>query len=68
MAVLPAANIQWVDSSGKPTQALLKFMSALAIGRTGPYTEATNDASAAAAGVAVGQIYQSSGALRVRIK
>lgn len=67
LAVLPSPSIPWVNQQGQPTQALIQFMTALAAGNIGPLVSAANDAAAAKAGVPVNGLYQSSGAVRIRL-
>lgn len=70
-SVLPSSAFAWVDSSGKPTQPFAQFMSAFVAAMQsanfGSLPSATDDAAAAKAGVAVGQLYQNSGAVRIRL-
>ena len=71
---LPPLTAAWVDSSGSPTQvwrnyllSVDKLLQGLAGAKVGPLTSAANDASAAAAGVPVGGLYQTSGTVKVRL-
>jgi hypothetical protein len=66
-AVLPSPVVAWVDSQGKPTQVFTQFMTLFAATNFGPLPQAGNDVAAAKAGVAVGQLYQSAGAVRIRL-
>ena len=66
-AILPQISMPWVDSQGRPTEQFRNFMIALAANKVGPLTTAPNDAAAATAGVAIGQLYQSSGSVRIRV-
>lgn len=76
---LPAKNkfdpsFQLVDNAGRPTQyfrdymaALDKLVTAMATGMNVALTNAANDAAAAAAGVAIGQLYRNGSVIMVRI-
>ncbi len=67
LAVLPTPSLPWIDKEGRPTLALIQFMTAIAAGNIGPLVSAANDAAAAAAKVPVNGLYQSSGAVRIRL-
>ena len=66
-AVLPPTNQPWVDAQGRPTQAFVTFMTALAQNNIGPFPSAANDAAAAKAGVPIGALYQNNGSVQIRI-
>ena len=63
---LPSASIPWIDKEGRPTQAFIQHMTAQAAGKTGPYISAADDVAAAKAGVAINQVYELAGGLRIR--
>ena len=66
---MPSPGIPWVDASGRPTPAFAQFMTALASGNfSNILPSATDDASAAKAGVQVGGAYINGGSLAIRQK
>jgi hypothetical protein len=72
---LPQPNFPYVDGQGKPTLQFAQYVAALdAVVRSlagdtvGTLTNAANDAAAATAGIAVGQLYRNGSAVMVRIK
>jgi hypothetical protein len=65
-APLPSPTLPWVDSTGRPTQQFMQFMTLFSAGNVGPLTSAANDAVAAKAGVSVGQLYQNNGVVMIR--
>lgn len=67
LAILPPPSITWIDAQGRPTQAFTQFMAAIAANNIGPLAAAANDAAAATAGVPINGLYQSSGAVRIRL-
>lgn len=66
---LPRGDFPWVDpKTGKPTQVFLLYMTSLAQGYPGwNLINAANDAAAATAGVAIGQIYRNGSVLQIRV-
>ena len=71
---LPPLTAAWVDSNGSPTQvwrnyllSVDKLLQGLAGAKVGPIPSAANDAAAAAAGVPIGGLYQTSGTVKVRL-
>jgi hypothetical protein len=73
LSPLPPLSAAWVDKNGVPTliwrQYLISSDAVLrgAAGATfGPLAAAANDAAAAAAGVPVGGLYQTSGTVKIR--
>jgi hypothetical protein len=75
LAPLPPPNAALASPNGQGVaqgfaqylQSLDALVRALALGNIGPLTSAANDAGAAAAGVAIGGLYQNSGAVRIRL-
>lgn len=67
LAVLPSSALPWVDQQGRPTLPLIQFMTALASSNIGPLTSAANDAAAAKAGVPVNGLYETGGAVKIRL-
>jgi hypothetical protein len=67
LSVLPSSALPWVDGQGRPTTQMIQFMTAIAASNIGPLTSAANDAAAAKAGVPVNGLYQSSGAVKIRL-
>lgn len=67
LATLPSPAVAWIDQQGRPTLPLIQFMTALAAGNIGPLIAAANDAAAAKAGVPVNGLYESSGAVKIRL-
>ncbi len=66
VAQLPSPVLPWVNSSGHPSQSFMQFMQLFAAGNLGPLVSAPDDATAAKNGVSIGQIYESSGTVRIR--
>jgi hypothetical protein len=67
LATLPSSALPWVDQQGRPTLPLIQFMTAIAANNIGPLTSAANDAAAAKAGVPVNGLYESAGAVKIRL-
>ena len=65
--VLPSSALPIVNQTGSPTNSFIQFLTALAAGNIGPLTSAANDAAAAKAGVPVNGLYESAGAVRIRL-
>ena len=74
---LPQPNFRWTNPDGTPSQVFLLYMQALdrlatalaanQLGAPVQFTQAANDAAAAAAGVQVGFLYRNGSALQVRV-
>ena len=74
---LPPPNFRWTNPDGTPSQVFLLYMQALDrlatalagnnVGAPVQLTQAVNDAAAAAAGVAIGQLYKNGSAVLVRV-
>jgi hypothetical protein len=74
---LPPANIPWIDKPGTPSLAFRQYfltldavVKALVGGLFGApvqLTNAANDAAAAAAGVAIGQLYRNGSVVQIRV-
>ena len=69
---LPQPALTWFTSQGRQDYAqyitkLDALISAMAGGNVGTLTNAANDAAAAAAGVAIGQLYRNGSILNVRV-
>jgi hypothetical protein len=67
LAPLPQVSIPWIENQGRPTQAFFQFMTAIAANNIGPLVSAANDTAAEKAGVPINGLYQSSGAVRIRL-
>lgn len=67
LSVLPSSALPWVDQTGRPTTSFIQAMTALFANNIGPLTSAANDAAAAKAGVPVNGLYESSGAVKIRL-
>lgn len=70
IANLPSPTLPWIDpKTGRPEEGFRIFMTLFAARNFvfGPFVSAANDTAAANAGVAVGGVYENSGALRVRL-
>jgi hypothetical protein len=67
LSVLPPSSTPWVYPTGQPTPAMIQFMTALAASNIGPLISAANDAAANKAGVPINGLYQSAGAVRIRL-
>jgi hypothetical protein len=67
LAPLPQVSIPWVDQEGRPTQSFYRFMAAIAANNVGPFASAANDTAAAKAGVPVNGLYESAGAVKIRL-
>lgn len=70
----PFINLKLVDAQNVPMNywqgyltSLDAYVRGLGGGNVGPLKAAANDTAAAAAGVQIGGLYQSSGAVRIRI-
>jgi hypothetical protein len=67
-APLPSASVPIVTEDRTPTPSFYQFILAHSqLSNLGPLVAAPNDATAAAAGIPVGGVYQSSGALKIRL-
>lgn len=71
----PPSTALWVNSDGTPSLAFLQYMKSvdvllksLAGNALGPLTQATNDATAAAAGVPLNGLYRNGNAVLIRLK
>lgn len=74
---LPQPNFDWVGYGNKPTQPFAQYMAkldacvrALAAGLFGSPVQlvnAANDGAAAAAGVAIGQVYRNGSVVQIRV-
>lgn len=74
---LPQPNFPWVATGLQPTQPFAQYMAqldatvralaGLMLGTPVQLTNAANDAAAAAAGVAVGQLYRTGSAVQIRV-
>jgi len=74
---LPQPNFPWVTKSEQPTQPFAQYMAqldatvralaGLMLGAPVQLTNAANDAAAAAAGVAVGQLYRTGSVVQIRV-
>ena len=74
---LPQPTFDWVTQSNRPTQPFAQYMAkldacvrALAGGLFGSPVQlvnAANDAAAAAAGVAIGQVYRNGSVVQIRV-
>ena len=74
---LPQPNFRWTNPDGTPSQLFALYMKALdqvvtalaanSVGAPVQLTQAVNDAAAAAAGVAIGQLYKNGSAVLVRV-
>lgn len=68
IANLPSPTLPWIDvKTGRPTDTFRLWATLFSAGNLGPFPSAANDVAAAKAGVAIGGVYQNSGALRVRL-
>lgn len=68
--VLPLISLPWVDKEGRPTIPFGSYMLAVTQGSLPNFptlVDAANDAAAATAGVAVGQMYKTGSVLKVRV-
>lgn len=73
----PQANFPWVDSGGRPSLAYALYMAALDatvraltrgfFGAPVQLIDAANDAAAATAGVAIGQLYKNGSVVQIRV-
>ena len=68
---LPQASLTWFNTQGRQdfAQYMLKIdalITAMAGGNVGTLTNAANDAAAATAGVAIGQLYRNGSVVQVR--
>ena len=68
---LPQPNFPWIDrATGQPTQAFAQYMvslDAVVKALSGKLTNATNDTTAAAAGIAVGSFYRNGSVVQIRV-
>jgi hypothetical protein len=73
LSPLPPLSAAWVDKNGVPTLIWRQYLISsdavlrgIAGATIGPLTAAASDAAAAAAGVPVGGLYQTSGTVKIR--
>ena len=65
---LPSPVLQWIDSTGRPTQIFIQFMTQFAKNPLGTFVSAPSDSAAASAGVELGQVYLQNGVPFARMK
>jgi hypothetical protein len=70
----PPSTARWINPDGTPSLVFFQYMKAmdvllglLATDQLGPLTNAANDTAAAAAGVAIGQLYRTTNAVQIRL-